>query len=212
MPDYFDLSYPLVNHMPVYPGDPGPEIKTAPGVPAPWRVSDVRFGSHTGTHMDAPAHYFPAGKTLDQYPLERLILPGVMISVPEVPDQGVIAWEGLAGPVAAAPAGGALVLRTGWGRFWNTDRYWRYPSLSPEAAEGLAASGAPLIGVDLPSVDPLVHVPPLIHAILLKHDLLLVENLAGLHQLEAGQVYQFAFLPLPLSGLDGSPVRAVAWR
>ena len=52
---------------------------------------------------------------------------------------------------------------------------------------------------------------PLIHEILLARDILVVENLAGLDQLEPGRLYHFAFLPLLLAGLDGSPIRAVAW-
>ncbi len=211
MPDLFDLSHPIVNQMPVYPGDPGPAITTAPGTPAPWRVSILHFGTHTGTHMDAPAHYFPSGKTIDQYPPERLVVRGVVVALPDLPDQARIGWDARAPQVAGLPEGGALILRTGWGQVWGTDRYWRSPSLTPEAAQGLADTGVRLIGLDVPSVDPLIQTPPLIHEILLGKDILLVENLAHLEQLEPGRVYQFAFLPLLLSGLDGSPVRAVAW-
>jgi arylformamidase len=211
MPDFFDLSYPIVNDMPVYPGDSPPEITTALGVPAPWRVSVLRFSTHTGTHMDAPAHYFPGGKTIDQYPPERLVVPGVVVALPDLADQALIGWDAIAPQAAALPKGGAAILRTGWGQFWGTDRYWRYPSLTPEVARGLAAAQVSLIGLDVPSADPLVQTPPLIHEILLGKDILLVENLDHLDQLQPGVVYQFAFFPLLLSGLDGSPVRAIAW-
>jgi arylformamidase len=211
MPHYFELSHPIETTMPVYPGDPAPKITPARRVPAPWRVTDLRMGTHTGTHMDAPAHYFPGGKTIDAYPPERLVLPGMVWDVPGLPDEGKISWEALAGLVAAVPTGGAAIIRTGWGQWWGAKRYWRYPSLSVEAARGLAAGQASLIGMDLPSADPLVHTPPLIHEILLAKDILLVENLAGLDQLEPRRVYQFAFLPLLLAGLDGSPIRAAAW-
>jgi kynurenine formamidase len=50
-----------------------------------------------------------------------------------------------------------------------------------------------------------------VHETLLGCGVLLVENLTGLEQLEPGTVYCFAFLPLRLTGLDGSPVRAIAW-
>ncbi len=211
MPRFFDLSYPIENGMPTYPGDPSPEIVTVPDTPPPWRVTTLRMGTHTGTHMDAPAHYFPGGKPIDAYPLERLVLPGVVLDVPGLPDAGKISWEALAGQARAVPVGGAVIIRTGWGKWWGTERYWRYPSLGVEAAQGLATSEASLVGMDLPSADPLVHTPPLLHEIFLTRDILLVENLAGLEQLEPGRLYQFAFLPLRLSGLDGSPVRAAAW-
>ena len=96
MPRYFDLSHPIQNQMPVYPGDRGPKLATARGVPAPWRVTSLSFGSHTGTHMDAPAHYFPGGRTIDSYPPERLILPGVVWDVPGLPDEGRISWAATA--------------------------------------------------------------------------------------------------------------------
>jgi len=212
MPRYFDLTYPIGNDMPVYPGDPGPALTPAPGMPAPWRVTNLQMGTHTGTHIDAPAHYFPDGKTIDAYPLERLVLPGVVWDVPGLPDRGQISLEALAGLAAAVPRGGAAIIRTGWGQHWGTERYWRYPSLSAQAARGLAAGPASLVGLDLPSADPLVHVPPLVHEILMARDILLVENLARLDRLEPGRAYQFAFLPLLLAGLDGSPIRAVAWQ
>jgi arylformamidase len=212
MPHYFDLSHPIEIGMPVYPGDPSPEITPAPDMPAPWRVTILKMGTHTGTHLDVPAHYFPGGKTIDAYPLERLVLPGIVWNVPGLADEGQIGWEALAGLAAAVPNGGAAIIRTGWGQWWGTERYWRYPSLSAEAARGLAASPASLIGMDLPSADPLVHTPPPIHEILLSRDILLVENLAGLDRLEPGRMYKFAFLPLLLAGLDGSPIRAAAWQ
>jgi arylformamidase len=133
-------------------------------------------------------------------------------NVPGLPDEGTISWEAVAGLAADVPAGGAAIIRTGWGQWWGTERYWRFPALSVEAARGLAASKASLIGMDLPSADPMVHTPPLIHEILLARDILLVENLARLDQLEPGRLYQFAFLPLLLAGLDGSPIRVVAWQ
>jgi arylformamidase len=207
----FDLTHPIIEGMPVYPGDSAPSIKTAPDMPPPWRVSELRLSTHLGTHMDAPAHYFPNGKTIDQYLPERLIVPGRVVDARGLPDQGYVSWEALAETVARARAGSAIVIHTGWGQFWGTDRFWHYPSLSVEAAQKLATAGVSLIGMDTPSADPLVHTAPLIHDLLLSRDILLVENLARLDQLQAGEEYQFAFLPLLLAGLDGAPVRAMAW-
>ena len=68
------------------------------------------------------------------------------------------------------------------------------------------------MGIDAPNVDSTTQGTSHAHEILLGKDVLIVENLARLIQLKAGSLYQFSFLPLMLSGLDGSPVRAVAWE
>ena len=66
--------------MTIYPDDPQPDLETYPTAP-PWRLTQLRLGSHTGTHIDAASHYIAAGKTIDQYPLERCVLPGVVVRI-----------------------------------------------------------------------------------------------------------------------------------
>ena len=48
-------------------------------MPPPWRVTALHLGSHSGTHIDAPSHFLPDGKTIDQYPLERFIINGMIL-------------------------------------------------------------------------------------------------------------------------------------
>jgi kynurenine formamidase len=81
-------------------------------------------------------------------------------------------------------------------------------SLTPEGAELLIAAGAGLVGTDAPSLDAEPHP---VHRLLLKQDVLIAENLRGLARLGPGPV-TCAFLPLPVVGTDGAPMRAVAWR
>ena len=209
MPHFLDLTHRIENGMTFYPGDPEPRITPAETA-APWRVTELRLGTHTGTHMDAPSHFVPGGKTIDQYPLTRFVLPGLVVSVSPQDDEPV-GPEALAEHLPVLPRDGALLVRTGWDRYWKSERYLRHPFLAPETARRLAASGAKLVGIDALNVDSTVRATSHAHQILLESDLLIVENLARLDQLQPGVVYQFSFLPLPLSGLDGSPVRAVAW-
>jgi kynurenine formamidase len=68
-----------------------------------------------------------------------------------------------------------------------------------------------LVGIDALNVDSTHQGTTHVHELFLGGDILIVENLRRLDQLQPGRVYQFAFLPLLLPGLDGSPVRAVAW-
>ena len=209
---FYDLSQPIESGMPIFPGDPEPVIQLAEGALPPWRVSSLHIGSHTGTHIDAAAHFFAQGTTIDQYPLERFILTGVCISIEGLdPDQ----------PLTSEPfdeigvhisKGGAVLIRTGWDRYWGQEAYLHHPYLTLQAANRLVLAGVGLVGIDALNVDSTTHGTDDVHQVLLRADTMIVENLRGLEQLEPGTKYHFSFLPLKLRDLDGSPIRAVAWR
>ncbi len=211
MTDYFDLSQPIEYGMTLFPGDPEYNITLAPGVPAPWQVTEIHLGTHTGTHIDSISHLLPAGKTVDQFPLARLILPGITIPLTGLNDNHEISKDQILKWLNNLPDGGAVIIQTGWDQFWKTDRYMRHPYLSNEAASQIVKAGASLVGIDALNVDSTVTATDHVHHNLLEKDILIVENLANLGDLEPGKVYQFSFLPLRLKGLDGSPIRAVAW-
>lgn len=210
MANFIDLSHLLENGMTYFPGDPEPRIQPIDGTP-PWRVSLLSIGTHIGTHIDAASHFVPHGKTISQYSPERFLLPGIVVPLPGRSDDEQIGPEVFAEHLAALPTGGALLIRTGWDRYWKADRYLRHPYLSREAAQLLVDRGASIVGIDALNVDSTVQHTDHAHAVLLGNDVLIVENLTRLHQLLPGVVYQFSLLPLALSGLDGSPIRAIAW-
>ena len=209
---FFDLSQPIKQGMTIFPGDPLPTIRRAVGTEAPWQVTELHMGSHTGTHIDSASHFIPDGKTIDQYPLERFILPGVVISMPELSEDQPISEDLIAKGLKSLPEGGAILIQTKWDQFWSTDRYLRHPYLSSEAAYRLVRARASLVGIDALNVDSTVQSTDHVHRILLGKDILIVENLTALTMLKHGSLYQFSFLPIRLPGLDGSPVRAVAWE
>ncbi len=194
-----------------FPGDPEPQIKGPSDEQGSWRVSELRIGTHTGTHVDAASHYFPDGKTLDQYPLERFLVPAVVAVTIGLGENSAIDRTALSGSLSRIPKGGGLLIRTDWDAYWGTESYMRHPYVSPEAAEAIVASGVRLVGIDTLNVDSTVDGSHRAHETLLGNDCLIVENLRGLAQLQESVVYQLSVLPLLLQGLDGSPVRAVAW-
>jgi len=84
MPIY-DITVPIQPEMPVYEGDPGVKIE-------PWsaftkgdssNVSFLQFGAHTGTHVDAPAHFIEGAAKIDSLSLEALIGPARVVRVPD---------------------------------------------------------------------------------------------------------------------------------
>ncbi len=206
----YDLSHRIAAGMPVYPGDPPVRIEDA-GAPPPWRVSALAFGSHTGTHVDAPCHFLPDRPGIGAYPLERFIRPGLVVDVAGRGENASLE-RGALDPVRAAfRPGWFLVLRTGWDRRWGEGAYFRHPYVSRELADEIVALGASLIAVDALSVDSTVDGGSAAHAALLGADVLIVENLRGLDALALGRPYVFSFAPLALGDLDGAPVRALAW-
>jgi kynurenine formamidase len=205
----YDLSQPIENGMTYVPGDPEPNIVPWP-LDSPWRVSALQLGTHCGTHLDAPAHV-GAGATIDDLPLARLIGRGVVVDV-----TGKRAGEriGLDDVVAARTnlqQGAWAILHTGWSRHWRTAAYLQHPVVDPALARALVEWDVGLLAVDMLNPDDTATGASTIHDILLPAGVLIAENLTGLDQLAAGQLYTFALLPLKLAGLDGAPVRAVAW-
>jgi arylformamidase len=207
---YFDLSHAILDGMSFYPGDPEPRL-TPVAMPEPWRVTQLSMGTHTGTHIDAAAHFLPGGKTIDRYPVERFCVSGIVIPIVALDEDQSIEEDTLAEHLAVLPPRGVVLVQTGWDRYWKSERYLCHPYLSAEAAQLLVDCGASMVGIDTLGVDSTVQGTSHAHEILLGNDVLIVENLARLDQLLPGRVYQFSFLPLPLTGLDGSPVRAIAW-
>jgi arylformamidase len=192
-----DLTLPLRPGVAVHPGDPPLTLARARCHDVDgYEVTRICLGSHTGTHVDAPRHFFVGGSTLDSFPLERLVGPGVVFD-----------WRYGAGDHAASSLAQQLrrfALQQGWlALLWTEGAL-----LTVDVAKALLDAGAGLVGADAPSLDA---EPYPVHRFLLEHNVLIAENLHGLERLGPGPV-TCAFLPLALSGTDGAPMRAVAWR
>lgn len=211
MSPYFDLSQSLKPGMSIFPGDPRPSFRQAEGIEEPWRVAELRIGTHTGTHIDSVSHYFPGGKNVDEYPITRFILAGIVLKIVGLQEDQAITKTQISAGLKDLPEGGAALIQTNWDQYWNTEHYLRHPYLSPGAVRELVRRKAGLVGMDTLNVDSTVQATEHAHQLLLEQDILIVENLAHLSSLQPGKVYQFSFLPLNLAGMDGSPVRAVAW-
>lgn len=204
-----DLSHPLRTGMPIFPQDPEVVLEPA-GALAPWRVTRLGLGTHSGTHIDAASHYVPEGTTIDRYPLERFVLPAYVAPVRMAAGEEV-PWPSLRASLPADLQGMGVLLYTGWDRYWGDDEAVAHPYLGEDAAAGLVSGGVTLVGTDALNIDATAGGTTHAHAALLGADVLVVENLTGLGALTPGRPYTCAFVPLRLEGADGSPVRAYAF-
>lgn len=218
-PVIIDLSHPIVTGMPVYPGDP--EVATAPATSIAvdgFGVTALQLGTHSGTHVDAPSHSIEGGVAIDEIDPARLmgrarILrvsagDGEMIGVAALEDQ-LRAWDGER----------IALVHTGWDAHWGASRMLQHPAVSVELADALLALGVDVLGVDTLSPDLSdtasgdARDEPAslaVHERWLGTGGLIIENLRGLGDVP-GETCELIALPLRLTGLDGSPVRAIAY-
>ena len=210
-----DLTRNLDANTPVIPGFPPVRIDAIQRIPAdlPVRtvgamnVSGFSMIIHTCTHMDAPFHFYAAGKTIDQIPLERCMGRAVRIDLHHKGARAEITAGDLAPYAEGLRRTRKVVIRTGWGDHWGKDDFFAdHPAITGDAAAFLVDCGVELVGVDMHSVD---REPYPAHFTLLGNGVLIVENLANLDQIDADE-FTLVALPLKLTGLDGSPVRVAA--
>ena len=205
-----DLSHVISPAMPVYPGTPSPVIKTAFCIRENgFLEKQITLCSHTGTHIDAPAHMLEGGKTLDQLPIDRysgraFVFDATSIKKPCIDVQDLVPCH------KVLEISDFILLRTGWGRFWGTPKYFlEYPVLTGKAAAWLGRFDLKGIGMDVISADRDDSVDYPVHKLLFGRGLIVIENLAGLDRL-LHQRFIFSCFPLKIEHAEGSPVRAVA--
>lgn len=206
MPRIYDVSVPVVGGGLVYPGNPEIEITPQQSIArgAGANVSRVDFGSHTGTHVDAPKHFFDDGTTVDRLPLDVLMGPALLVDFPAdlmAVTEAALRRHDLDGHER-------ILLRTRNSGFIRDRDFVRdYTYLAPDGAAYLASLGVRLVGIDYLSIEQFHSGHHRTHRTLLERGIVIVEGL-DLSEPPAGQ-YELACLPLRLAGLDGAPARAV---
>ncbi len=206
----YDVSVPLSGATPTYPGDPGIEIEEwltlAKGDAA--NVSLVHFGVHSGTHVDAPAHFIEGGSKVGSLPLESLIGEAEVVEVAN--DVRVIDADFVAANCARGSQ--RILFKTRNSAFWdNMQDGFRedYTYLHPDAAQLLVESRVKLVGIDYLSVEEFKSVKFETHHTLLSSDVVILEGL-DLRAVSGG-LYELICLPLKIAGGsgDGAPARVI---
>jgi arylformamidase len=203
---WIDVSVPVASGMVVYEGDPQVRIERVSAIADGdlADVSRVELGSHTGTHVDAPAHFLRGAPGADALPLDALIGPAVVVEAAGV--EGDIDAAALG--VLDLPADTERVLfRTRNARLWERGAFSPdYVGVAEDAARELVARGVRLVGIDYLSIAPSGDPAPT-HLTLLGAGVVVLEGL-DLRAAEPGR-YTLVCLPLRLAGADGAPARAL---
>ncbi|MFN3706922.1 cyclase family protein [Microcella sp.] len=209
-----DLSHRIAGGMTVFPGDPEVSVADAATLENDgFRVSALHLGTHTGTHLDAPAHSIADGATLEAVALDDLVAPLVVIDATGRAARERIGVDVLDGAPTIRP-GDIVAVRTGWDARFDDESYLEHPVVDVALAAALWERGVRVLGVDTLNPDPSwpgedgAWALP-VHELWLGAAGVIVENLAALDRVPPRGA-EAIILPLRLDGLDGAPVRAVA--
>lgn len=176
---------------------------------------EISFGSHTGTHIDTPAHMIEGGSPrVDKIPLSTLIGPAKMMRIPKG-SYGRITVADLEATGVTVNPGDRVVLNTGWYKTWGTQQFFReYPSITPEAAQWFVDHGVIYLMMDIPSPDdPKEKLEPgqpnPMHVAFLSNGIFISEYVTNLDEIGADE-FEVVALPLLVKDMDGCPTRIVA--
>lgn len=206
MATIYDISLPIVSGGLTYPGNPPIEISPQQAIAqgGSSNVSSVAFGSHTGTHVDAPKHFFDDGTTVDALPLDVLMGPAMVVSFGDevmAVGEAELRLHELKGHTR-------VLIATRNSKFIRQREFVRdFTYLAPDGAAYLASLGVRLVGIDYLSIEQFHSGHHRTHHTLLERGIVIVEGL-DLSATPMGP-YELRVLPLRLAGLDGAPARAV---
>ncbi len=205
----YDLSHSIKPGMPVFPGtEPPLFVQGTTIVKDGFAEKKITLFSHTGTHIDAPAHIFENLFDLDQLPINTFFGKAICINLSNI-DSDIIDKSHLKPFEQQLKKVDFAIIATGWNKYWGTDQYYSgFPVLSTDAAKFLCGLKLKGVGFDVISADKADSHSLPIHRILLK-EMIIIENLSNLLKLPTNK-FLFSCLPLKIENGDGSPVRAVA--
>jgi arylformamidase len=198
--EILDVSVPVRPGMPIWPGDPELEVGLAAAIAegAEANVTRLALGAHTGTHVDAPAHFLDGGGGVETLPLDALVGPCVVVAAADV--------GGELQPDAVPEGAERVLFKTRNGGLWDRPGFAEDSvCLSAAAAAEVVRRGVRLVGIDYLTIGGAEA-----HRILLAAGVVPLEGL-DLRAVAPGE-YRLVCLPLKLVGADGAPARTVLLR
>lgn len=221
--EIIDLTLPIVSNMSVPPSNrktvPPVELKTLRAhADSGIQVSFYQSPIHAGTHLDSPLHIVDGGETIDRLPLDWFISPAYCVDCSEVEPNRPVTRAMLEKADGKLRPGMMLLIHTGWSdKMFGGDEYWsESPFLGEDGAQWIVEQRVRIAGYDFfqdvgAKPDKLDASKFVVHKILLSKNVLNIEHMTNLGAL-AGTEFTCIALPLKLTGLEGSPTRAIALR
>jgi kynurenine formamidase len=221
-----DLTHTMGPRFPMFPGFEPVTLKTVVTVEKDGFYGQrVDYWEHSGTHMDAPAHFVKGGVSADKMPLENFVVPLAVCDIrqkaranpdAEVTLEDLTAWERANGRL---PDGAFVMMNSGWDAragdpkaYLNQDssNTMHFPGFAPAAAEFLVKerkiSG---IGVDTLSLDFGAAKAFNSHVAVLGAGKYGLENVANLSNVPAVGATLIVGIP-KVENASGGPVRLMA--
>ena len=207
-----DLTHVIAEDMPVYPGTETPRLEAANTYERDgFKETRLSMYSHTGTHMDAPAHLFANRTTLDAFDASQFVGSAAVIDCRDVGAGGRITMAHVNRNRENADRAEFVLFCTGWDKYWGKAEYFgEYPYIDGEVAQYLVDGKKKGVGLDVIGLDPISDVHLTLHRKLLQeNEIVIIENLTGLERIGTG-LFTLCALPLKYENADGAPIRAVA--
>ena len=208
-----DLSHVIESAMPVYPGTEPPTFEPANTYEKDgFKETRISMFTHTGTHMDPPAHLFPDRTALDDFPVDQFIGKALVIDCTSLKDGEPITMAHLQPYGEKVRRADFLLFHLGWDERWGTEAYFGdYPCIDDAVLDFIIEGIYKGIGFDVIGLDPIADTNLTRHKKLFRsRDIVNIENLCNLGQC-GSDLFWFICFPLKLKDGDGSPVRAAAW-
>ena len=208
-----DLTHVIEANMPVYPGTEPPTLESANTYEKDgFKETKISMFTHTGTHMDPPAHLYADRTTLNAFPADQFIGKALVIDCTSLSEGDAITMEQLIPYGTKVEKADFLLFYLGWDKRWGTDSYFGdYPCIDDAVMDLILDGNYKGIGFDVIGLDPIADENLTRHKRLFKSkDIVNIENLCNLGQC-GSDLFRFSCFPLKLTDCDGSPIRAVAW-
>ena len=208
VPKLLDVSVPLAAGIPAYPGNPDFELQPVKRIAdgASSNVSRLVMGTHTGTHVDAPKHFFDDGLGVDALPLNLLLGRARVVEIIKRGGIGAVELQ-----AAGLREDIRVLLKTSNSALWNGEGFHEdYTHLTDGGARYLVEQGVKVVGIDYLSVEQFKKAGAPAHRALLSQGVVIIEGL-NLSEAEPG-MYEMYCLPLRVAGGDGAPARVILKR
>ena len=171
-----------------------------------FQIGKIEMIANTGTYIDSPFHRYEDGIDISELPLDELAdIECVVIRI----DEDVVSI----GPDCFNEVdfrGKAVLVNTGWDRYWRTDQYFEaHPYLVEESARVIADRGAVIVGIDSYNIDSVSTGARPVHSLLLGAGIPIIEHMCNLDQVpDTGA--RLTAAPVAVKGMGSFPVRAFA--